>query len=87
MYIAVSVTVLCIELAAHSAYRCTHAHTHTHNLARNSVLPATLDSSCGESHEGDVAMLAAFIGDPHTDISSCGFACFKCQCFEGTLLL
>jgi hypothetical protein len=55
------------------------------NLVRNSVLPATLDSSCGENHEGNAAMLAAFIGDPHSDISSCGFAHVKFQCFEGTL--
>lgn len=62
----------CVQLAARSAYRCTLSDIH--NLAKNSVLPATLDSSYGESHEGNAPMLAAFIGDPHSDVSSCGFA-------------
>lgn len=47
---------------------------HIYSLARNSLLPATLDSSGGDSHEGNAPMLAAFSGDPHSDVSSCGFA-------------
>lgn len=46
------------------------------------MLPATLDSFCGESHEGNAAMLAAFIGDLtviHLHV--------VLQCLEGTLLL
>jgi len=65
-----SVTALCTV----GSSQCISLHTDIHNLAKNSLLPATLYSSCGESHEGNAPMLAAFISDPHSDVSSCGFA-------------